>query len=64
MKKSPIDLLHDALGPALWVAFLRAADIAKQTRTYLVFQEGDAIKRIPYQEIDVFVAQKLSAKKR
>ncbi len=43
--QEPIPSIHDVLGPALHKAFLRAADLAKQTRTYLVVQEGDRINK-------------------
>ncbi|MFT3742442.1 MAG: hypothetical protein QM752_07300 [Gammaproteobacteria bacterium] len=51
----PVDILHEALGPALQIAFLRAAELAKQTRTYLVIQNGDKIRRISYEDIDEFI---------
>ncbi len=54
----PIPSLHEVLGPALHKAFLRAAELAKQTRTYLVVQEGEGIRRVPYKEIDAFIAER------
>lgn len=50
--------LHDVLGPALHEAFLRAADLAKQTRTYLVVWDGEKVRHVAYDEIDEFVAER------
>lgn len=55
--QNPLSLLHTVLGPALHQAFLRAAELAKQTQTYLVVQEGDKIRHVSYEEIDDFVAK-------
>lgn len=55
--QQPLPSLHEVLGLALHEAFLRAAELAKQTRTYLVVQEGDKIRHVPYSEIDAFVAK-------
>lgn len=60
----PIPSLHEVLGPALHKAFLRAAELAKQTRTYLVVQDGDKIRHVSYEEIDVFVAERSVFKER
>ncbi len=57
-----IPSLHEVLGPALHLAFLKAAELAKQTRTYLVVQRDQEIVRIPYDQIDAFIAEQ--AKKR
>ncbi|HVV68199.1 MAG TPA: hypothetical protein VHE99_04055 [Gammaproteobacteria bacterium] len=62
--QEPIPSIHDVLGPALHKAFLRAAELAKQTRTYLVVQEGDRIRHVSYEEIDAFVAERNIFKER
>ena len=62
MKNSPNSmlLLDQVIAPALQDAFLKAAERAKQTRTYLVFERHGKIERIFYEEIDNFIAsQKL-----
>lgn len=54
-----IPSLHDVAAPALHDAFLRAAALARQTRTYLVVQkEGWEVRNISYDEIDDFIALK------
>lgn len=49
--------LDQVIGPALHAAFLRAAERAKQTHTYLVIEREGKIERIPYEKIDSFIAQ-------
>lgn len=56
--QEPIPSIHDVLGPALHKAFLRAAELAKQTRTYLVVQYEGKIRHVSYEEIDAFVAER------
>lgn len=51
-----IPSLHEVAGAALHDAFLKAAERAKQTRTYLVVQKDHKIERIPFDKIDAFVA--------
>ena len=50
--------LDEVIDSALHAAFLRAADRAKQTHTYLVIERKGKIERIPYEKIDSFIAQK------
>ena len=49
--------LYEVIGPALHDAFLKAAERAKQTRTYLVIERKGEIERIPYDKIDAFVKE-------
>lgn len=48
--------LRDVIEAAMYDAFLKAAERAKRTHTYLVVQKGDKIERIPFDKIDEFVA--------
>lgn len=50
-------LLDQVIGPALHDAFLKAAEHAKQTRTYLVMEHNGQIERIDYEKIDAFIAE-------
>lgn len=56
-KKNNIVSLDDVIAPALHAAFLRAAERAKQTHTYLVIEREGKIERISYEKIDSFIAQ-------
>lgn len=55
-KKNNKVSLDQVIGPALHAAFLRAAERAKQTHTYLVIEREGKIERIPYEKIDFFIA--------
>jgi hypothetical protein len=57
MKNNLVASLDEVIDSALHTAFLRAAERAKQTCTYLVIERKGKIERIPYEEIDYFIAQ-------
>lgn len=56
-KNNHVVSLDEVIDSALHTAFLRAADRAKQTHTYLVIERKGKIERIPYEKIDSFIAQ-------
>lgn len=56
-KNNHVVSLDEVIDSALHAAFLGAAERAKQTRTYLVIERKGKIERIPYQELDYFIAQ-------
>lgn len=47
--------LYEVASAAVHDAFLKAAERAKQTRTYLVVERNHQIVHIPFDEIDAFV---------
>jgi hypothetical protein len=49
--------LCKVIAPALRVAFLNAAELAKRTNTPLIVERNGRIARIPPEEIDAFVAE-------
>lgn len=52
----PIPPLYEVASAAMHDAFLKAAERAKQTRTYLVVERNHKIEHIPFDKIDEFVA--------
>jgi Fe2+ or Zn2+ uptake regulation protein len=56
-KNKNVISLDEVIAPALHAAFLRAAERAKQTHTYLVIERKGKIERISYEKIDSFISQ-------
>lgn len=55
--KNEIPPLYEVIAAAMYDAFIRAAERAKQTRTYLVIERKGLIERIPYDKIDKFIEE-------
>lgn len=54
----PIPLLNTVFLKAMDDAFQQAIDVAKQTRTGIAIWENDAVRTIPYDQIDAFLAER------
>lgn len=55
-RNKPTPKLSDVINEALQDAFLKAAERAKQTRTYLVIEKNHKIEKISFDRIDDFIA--------